>query len=91
MTKGMWYYFVGTFDGAAIRLYTNGTEVSISGPISAIPRTNSKPVLFGTVTGYSFAKGILDEIRIEGVARSADWIRLCYMNQRKDVKLVQFK
>jgi hypothetical protein len=91
MTTGAWYYFVGTFDGAAVRLYANGAEASVSGPISAIPRTNSKPVTLGQATGHSFVNGIMDEIRIEGTARSADWIRLCYMNQRMDDKLIVFK
>jgi hypothetical protein len=91
MTTDVWYYFVGTFDGAAVRLYANGAEASVSGPISAIPRTNSKPVTLGQATGHSFVNGIMDEIRIEGVARSADWIRLCYMNQRIDDKLVAFR
>jgi hypothetical protein len=91
MTTGAWYYFVGSFDGAEVRLYANGAEASVSGPISAIPRTNSKPVTLGQSTGHSFVNGIMDEIRIEGTARSADWIHLCYMNQRIDDKLIQFK
>lgn len=91
VTTGVWYYFVGSYDGSNVRLYTDGVEVSVSGPISEIPRTNSKPVSFGESTGHSFVKGIMDEIRIEGVARSSDWIRLCYKNQGKDDKLVQFK
>jgi hypothetical protein len=91
MTTGTWYYFVGSFDGAAVRLYANGAEASVSGPISAIPRTNSKPVTLGQSTGHSFVNGIMDEVRIEGTARSADWIRLCYMNQRIDDRLIQFK
>jgi hypothetical protein len=91
MTTGAWYYFVGTFDGAAVRLYANGAEASVSNLISVNPRTNSKPVCFGASTGYSFVKGTMDEIRIEGTPRSADWIRLCYMNQRMDDKLAAFR
>ena len=91
MTTGTWYYFVGSFDGAAVRLYANGAEASVSGPISVNPRTNLKPVCFGVSTGYSFVNGIMDEIRIEGTPRSADWIRLCYMNQRMDDKLAAFR
>jgi hypothetical protein len=35
--------------------------------------------------------GAIDEVRICHVARSPDWIKLCYMNQRADDKLVLFK
>ena len=38
-----------------------------------------------------FFKGALDEARISNIALSADWINLCYMNQRADDKLVIFK
>jgi hypothetical protein len=91
MITGAWYYFIGTFDGTAIRLYENGTEVSRSNAISVIPITNSKPLFFGQSKNNSFVKGIMDEIRIEGTARSADWIKLCYMNQQKVDKIIVFK
>ena len=35
--------------------------------------------------------GLLDEIRIANIQRSANWVKLCYMNQRVDDKLVVFK
>jgi hypothetical protein len=33
--------------------------------------------------------GIIDESRVEGIARSAGWNKLCYQNQRSDQVLVQ--
>jgi hypothetical protein len=92
MTTGTWYYLTATFDGTVIRLYKNGTEASVSNPIAVSPRTNTQPLVFGksyTDPNDPLVYGIMDEIRIEGVARSADWIRLCYMNQRVDDKLVK--
>jgi hypothetical protein len=91
MTTGTWYYLIATFDGMAIRLYENGSEVSTSNVVTIYPRTNAIPLLFGQSRKNSFVNGIMDEIRIEGTARTADWIRLCYMNQRIDDKLIQFK
>ena len=91
LTTGTWYYLTATFDGTVIRLYKNGTEASVSNPITVMPRTNTKPLVFGksyTDPNDPMVYGIMDEIRIEGVARSADWIRLCYMNQKVDDKLV---
>jgi hypothetical protein len=91
MTTGTWYYLIATFDGISIRLYKNGAEVSTSNAVTIVPRTNAIPLLFGQSRKNSFVNGIMDEIRIEGAVRSADWVRLCYMNQRIDDKLIQFK
>ena len=33
--------------------------------------------------------GIVDEARVENNARSPEWIRLCYQNQRSDQIMVQ--
>ncbi len=41
-------------------------------------------------SGYSFT-GIIDEVRISGVNRSADWVKLCFMNQKRNDQLVVFK
>lgn len=96
MTTGSWQYLTGTYDGNTIRLYKNGSEVSRSNVITEPPKANPNPLFIGRSTNFgpektSFVNGVMDEIRIEGTARSADWIRLCYMNQRSDDKLVQFK
>ncbi len=90
MTKGTWCYLTGTFDGTAIRLYKNGVEVSTSDVISEIPVNNEKSLLLGRAWNIDFFNGIMDEMRIEGTARSADWIRLCYMNQMENDKLVVY-
>lgn len=88
MTTGTWYYLMATFDGTVIRLYGNGVEASRSNTVAVFPRANTKPLFFGKIDNSSFVNGTMDEIRIEGVVRSSDWIRLCYMNQRVDDKLV---
>jgi hypothetical protein len=41
-------------------------------------------------TEFNFC-GAMNEVRVCGTVRSADWIRLCYMNQRPDDKLIIFK
>ncbi len=43
------------------------------------------------VTGYCHYRGAIDEVRVCSVARGADWIRLCYMNQRSDDRLLRFR
>ena len=37
-----------------------------------------------------FFKGKIDEVCLASTARSADWIRLCYMNQNTEDRLVTF-
>jgi hypothetical protein len=41
--------------------------------------------------GRCFFRGSIDEVRISSKARSNDWIRLCYMNQKAEDRLIQFK
>jgi hypothetical protein len=89
LPQNEWCYLCGTFDGSVIRLYINGVEVSRSSEISIIPEVNSKILYFGKAWDIDFIHGYMDEIRLEGTARSVDWIRLCYMNQRSDDKLIK--
>lgn len=91
MSTGTWCYLLGTFDETKMRLYKNGVEVSSSNTISVIPRIISTPLFFGKSWDIDYVNGSMDEIRIEGTARSADWALLCYMNQRIDDKLTCFE
>ena len=45
---------------------------------------------FDKQDGYAM-RGDIDEVRVSAAARPADWIRLCYMNQRSDDRLVRFR
>lgn len=47
-------------------------------------------VTFPTYDGYCFFKGSIDEVRICSEVKTADYIKLCYMNQRSDDRLVNF-
>jgi len=91
MTARTWHYYVATYNGDIITLYQDGDSVSVSKSIGVNPRINTNPLLLGQAWNTSFVNGIMDEIRIEKTNRSADWIKLCYMNQRPDDKLVVFK
>ena len=41
-------------------------------------------------TDFDFI-GKIDEVHVDKIVRSADWVKLCYMNQRADDKLVEFR
>jgi hypothetical protein len=41
--------------------------------------------------GWSYFKGRVDEVRITRGTLSADWIKLCYMNQKAHDALIIFR
>jgi hypothetical protein len=105
---GSWNHLVGTYTGGAVgsdvtqRLYYNGVLVNqcvISNTATTGRNENFNVHLGvqaeGTAPGTAFSRywqGSLDETRLSNKARSADWIKLEYANQRAtaDQKLVAF-
>lgn len=102
-TAREWALLTGVRDGNRHLLYCNGTLVD-STPSSYVSpdltRSTASNVTIGrfmelvtlpnNTSGYCFFKGAIDEVRIDRGARSAAWIRLCYINQRPDNQLVAF-
>jgi hypothetical protein len=83
MSTGIWYYVVMTFEsGVGLKGYINATANGTTANIGGLGTS-------GTITGYlgrslrnsNNWNGSLDEARIAGVARSADWITTEYNNQ----------
>jgi hypothetical protein len=97
--SGAWVLLTGVRDGTKQRLYVNGELVDtlIDFPFTG-PRSSSSDLMIGRFAqimaspnndgGYCYFKGKIDEVRICSVAENSDWIRLCYMNQRSDNKLI---
>lgn len=88
-----WYHATYTYTRAgALNLYVNGVLAATStapnfdwlGTNLEIGHENSN-----YSSGGSFFSGALDEARIENLARSAEWIKLSYENQRTDQRLVR--
>jgi hypothetical protein len=79
MNDGQWHHIAGTYDGAAMRIYWDGTlnsSLSVSGTIN----TGSDRVYIGGVYGkpkYGFS-GVIDEVTIYNRALSAEEIRQLY-------------
>jgi hypothetical protein len=94
-----WVYIIGVRKGQAQFLYINGQLVDSTIELTPAlkPRIESFDVAIGKFMRTDpnedarLFHGIIDEVRIHNVSLSADWIRLCYMNQRSDDKLVMFK
>lgn len=92
--SGSWKHVVGVSAGEKQFLYVDGECVdSVAEAIGAKKyRVTTDPVTIGKRTSASIEgwfSGLIDEVRIANSALSADWIRLCYMNQRPDDALVE--
>ena len=98
-----WTLLTGVRQGSRQFLYSNGVLVdsTIVGWSNVASRNTLNNFSIGRFLqqvnvpipgeGYDFFKGSIDEVRILNAAQSRDWIRLSYMNQRGDDKLVQWK
>jgi len=95
-----WKYVVGVCAGTRQYLYVDGVLSADSANFletSTRARYSASDVFIGKTPSGSnnwspyFFKGKIDEVRIANKALSADWIKLCYMNQKTDDKLVIFK
>jgi hypothetical protein len=97
-----WVHVTGVREGSLQSLYINGAPVSSTILLKAgsYSRNTSddfmigryaRQVLIPLYEGWCYFDGKVDEVRVSSGAQSADWIRLSYMNQRADDKLVAFK
>lgn len=77
---GQWVHVVHTHENAEGRLYVNG-RLAAQARTALNLRSPARLWLGGWYHRYDFV-GDLDEVRISGVARSPDWVRLAYENQK---------
>ena len=83
LVTGRWYYLTGTWDGSTVSLYENGALVaSTAQTLDASPAYDLTLGVDGALS-YSgdYLNGSLDEARVSGIARSADWVATEYANQ----------
>jgi hypothetical protein len=95
-----WAYLVGVRQGASQFLYLNGKLIDST--VNESPSTESRKtgedfsigrfISMSTDTneGTCAFKGKIDEVRISNSACSADWIKLCYMNQKSNDELIKW-
>lgn len=97
-----WVLLSGVRQGTSQYLFCNGEQVAATSAVypQNVSRDTSNDLTVGRFLkeatypsnfGYCFFKGKIDEVRISSEARSADWIKLSYMNQRNDDRLVMPK
>jgi hypothetical protein len=102
-TNRQWTLLTGVRQGSMQFLYCNGVLADSAKdvwPNQGNSRNTSNDLSIGgflkEVTipennGYCFFKGSIDEVRILSAAQSPEWVRLCYMNQRADDRLIVYK
>jgi hypothetical protein len=97
-----WVYLTGVRSGSAQSLYINGSLVDDStslmeGVYARNNRDNftigkhAREVTIPYEEGTCFFKGIIDEVRVMNAVPEPDWIKLCYMNQKAEDGLVEFR
>jgi len=91
----VWSYVVGVRSGVSMYLYINGVFADSTVKFSAVGiARNSTDLVIGKHAGgvnTSYFDGIIDEVRISSVSCSADWIKLCFMNQKSGDALIMFR
>ena len=79
LTSGQWYHITGTFDGTDMRVYLDGV-LEDTHYVGENIRDDNEPLWIGSDDSGKEFLGVMDELRISQVARSADWVRAAYEN-----------
>ena len=79
-----WHYIAGVRRGSANYLYVDGVQQTATGSL-AFSDDGSFAAAGKQYTDYEgrYWDGLIDEMRIDSKGRSADWIKLCYENQKE--------
>jgi hypothetical protein len=90
-----WILLTGVFDGVRPLLYIDDVPAGNIIQTSPSNRITDQSVTIGCSSSQGkqqeFWRGIIDEVQISNVARSADWIKLVFMNQKEPDALLQFR
>jgi hypothetical protein len=79
MSSGQWYYVVGTYDGATVKVYLNGTEEGSAPYNGGIWDSQSNLLIGRKNIGWADAfDGMIDEARVYNTAKSVAWIKADY-------------
>ena len=83
LTDGQWHQIVSKRAGTTHYIIGDGGAVSTTGTVTNAALDSTVVRIGVDAAGSSFAyfSGVIDEVRISNIARSADWIRTCYNNQ----------
>ena len=85
---GHWHHVVATYSEGTSRIYVNGKPEGSNHRKAAMSLMNDVGLTLGGLRGSFQFAGDIDEARVSWVARSADWIKLEYENQKAHQTLV---
>ena len=92
-----WHHVAGLYDGQTMRVFVDGTEKGSQLVNQDMVYPFGKEFRMGihgneafNVSGYEF-KGVTDEIQVSAQARTPDWIKLSFQNQRAGSALLEFR
>jgi hypothetical protein len=80
-----WHYVTGVYKNGqkdTVVLYVDGVQTALTSAASTAAQFTTSAVAYYLGGAAGDFDGYMDEARIEGTARSADWIKLCYETQR---------
>ena len=80
LDPAQWHHVAHTYTGGVARIFVDG-QLDASANVTMNLPNPSRMWIGGWYNSYSFA-GDIDEVRISKVARSANWIKLTYENQK---------
>jgi hypothetical protein len=80
-TPDTWYYIVGVKGTDYVRTYINGVEVGTAQYLPGVMDKDPMNLRIGVGNYPGYFDGIIDEVRISNVERSAEWLKACYNNQ----------
>ncbi|MCD6023789.1 MAG: hypothetical protein K0Q91_705 [Fibrobacteria bacterium] len=85
LTPGEWQMIAAVTNGSTLTLYRNGVQIA-SGTGSNFTNVSRSLNFIGRsgITSDSAFGGLIDEVTLSKVARSAEWIRLAYETQRPE-------
>ncbi len=92
---GQWQHVAGVRDVSdnSLRIYVNGVLAgsnTSAAPGGTQPQNTSVAIGRRSETADRFFNGAISEVRVEGVARTADWIKLEYETQKPGATAVTF-
>jgi hypothetical protein len=88
-STGEWHLVHATFDGSATAQYQDGVLVATGSNTAPINTSNGDLQIARRPDATSYFTGTMDEVRINKVARSADWVKLEFENQKASQTLIQ--
>jgi gliding motility-associated-like protein len=94
LATGGWHYLTATFDHEVNNMvvYIDGdaSQSSKNDPASSTMVQNDNQVRFGATAGTAsnYFNGRLDEVRIQNVFRSSDWVKSEYQNQSSPLTFI---